>query len=399
MPKANRPFDRPVINPLERMLSNDVNQINSCLDRTLLELILRTYSSRTSSSDERLSPLFGTLAGSQGPAGFLEDGFRCRAVGGMSLVLQDGLGFIYNADQPTDIGGLHGVDDASPLHPIPLSARQNITVPTADSTNPRIDIIEVTAARSLEQPATRDVIDPGTGVITATSVNKVLAFDLEGTSIGIVGPASASTTGIGYKTGTPAATPAAPAATIGYVKIAEILVGAGAASIAQNKIKDLRQLIFPGNVATFSGCVGFTTDSGNVVSIVEHAYTAPPGVLIVATPAVNDSIVNLTVLAGNAAGSATNPHRGSSGSVFAASTTPVLAGGTVGIPITNAIGKNLVRSVVDSAAQAAIAAGVPAGIGVAIDQPVLVAQIPTIAVDGSFLFFYYGCFSTLQAGS
>jgi hypothetical protein len=389
----SKPFDRSVIHPLERPLSSDINQINSCLDRTLMDLILRTFSSRTSSSDERLSPLFGTLAGALGPAGFLADGFRCRAAGGMTLTLQPGLGFVYNpGDALIGIGGLNGVDDISPLHPIPLSEIQSITVPAADSTNPRIDIIEIIDFRRFEQPSSRDVIDPLTGVITPNSVNKVLSYYLDG-HVGFVGANSPSTTGIGYKIGTPASSPAAPATTTSpsgnFTKIAEILVGAGVTSIAQNKIKDLRQLIFPGNVASFSGQVAFRVTGGNP-SILSHDYTAPPGVVLIVGLGESNKIT-LWILAGNAAGSFTNPHAGASGSVIAASLQNAF---TIG----SAMGAPFFWVGLNSTTQTEIAAGFPSGIGVAVGQPLLAAQFPNSVLDADYSFSYSGSFSTLQAG-
>lgn len=254
---ATNPNDRMALNPGERPISTDINQLQSNNQRSLMWLA---------------QALVKEFSGANPAAAvFVADGFSLTAPGGtMNVTLNPGLGFYYNpSDVPTGIGGLSGVDDVSPLHPLPLATAQTIAVPAADPSNPRIDIIEVTTDRRLEQPQSRDILNSGTGVVTPASVNKVLAFYLDGRE---GAPSTgASTTGIGYKKGTPAGSPTAPAATSGYTVVCQILVPAAATQIVQGNVTDVRIPAIPHGTPTAhlrldlvaDAAVGITADSAD----------------------------------------------------------------------------------------------------------------------------------------
>jgi hypothetical protein len=278
---ATRPFDRMVINPLERPASSDINQIGSNFHRSLMHLVNSLLLSRTSPGDSTGKPLFGSGTNPSGNAAFLGDAFTSIATSGMGVQLTAGTGFYYDAaDTPSAIGGLSGIDDLSPLHPLVLAAAQALTVPAADATFGRIDIIEVKADRRLEQPSSRDTLNPSTGIFSAGTVNKVLAYYLDG-RVGYVGPTTPSSTGIGYKSGAPSASPVAPSVTSGYAKIAEIDVAAGATSVAFRNIRDFRNLAAPGNQIVISGSLNFALTSASAIfgATLTH-LCAPPGVRV-----------------------------------------------------------------------------------------------------------------------
>jgi hypothetical protein len=86
---------------------------------------------------------------------------------------------------------------------------------------------------------------------------------------------------INYKTGTPAPVPVAPAVDAGYIKIAEVLVGASVASILQNKITDLRPLAFPGGHCSIGvGADGNNFGIASGTGLVLQEIAAPAGVLV-----------------------------------------------------------------------------------------------------------------------
>lgn len=229
---ANQDYDREIINPLERPLSEDLNIAQSQLDRSLRDM---------------LRALFATAAGVV-QNGFISNGLKVteNSPVAMSVLVQPGLGFKDDAtDVPTAISGITGLDDRSPYKPLPLSAAQAIAIDAAPVAGQnRIDIIEVKVDRRVENPTNRDILNVVTGLFAPGLVNKTLAFDLLGRNGRVVSPAN-SVTGIGYKVGVAAAAGAevAPATSPGYVKLCQILVVGGVANIVNADIADFRSLI------------------------------------------------------------------------------------------------------------------------------------------------------------
>jgi hypothetical protein len=198
----------------------------------------------------------------------------------MNVVLTAGMGFIpASGDVPSSIGSVVGLDDLNPFKPLLLVGNQTIAIPTAPAgPNSRIDIIEVNYDRRTENPLTRDVLDPVAGIFNPTLVNKTLAWAQDG-RIGTVADPASSTAGISLKTGTPGVSPVAPSTTAGYTKIAQILVGSGVTSIAQNVIQDLRPLLFPGGILRASCNFLTTTTAGSPAAPTTMAnIVTPPGV-------------------------------------------------------------------------------------------------------------------------
>lgn len=282
---ANNPWDQVILNVRERPLSTDMNQQWSQSTRSLREVLKYLFGRRTANANP-------TLAAADG---FLGDSFRVgpESPASMNIVVRAGYGFQNNgSDVPAAISSITGLDDRSSYKPLVLNAAQIIAVPTADPTDPRIDIVEVAYDRYTTDSSSRDVLDTGTGQFVATLVSKTLAFLQDGRT-SVNGAAK-----INYKTGTPAVSPAAPSTTAGYIKIAEVRVDALATSIAENKITDLRKMLFPGGIGMASGTVTMPATGVSLLPTLSNLQ-APPGVDVIARGvAVAGSQVEIAVRAG-----------------------------------------------------------------------------------------------------
>ncbi len=230
---ANNPYDRVIVNPLERPLSVDADRPQSQADRSIRDTLRRMYQ----------------IAGTP-QSGFLDTSLKVveNSPTGMSVLITPGVGFQdLTGDLPTAIGGITGVDDLSPYKPLPLNATMSIAVDAAPGAGQeRYDIIEVKTDRRSEDNLSRDVLNTGTGLFVPTLVNKTLAFSLDGRNGRVVSPSN-STTGVGYKVGTAAAvgTAVVPSTSPGYVPIATIYVGPTVTSILNANITDRRVLLAP----------------------------------------------------------------------------------------------------------------------------------------------------------
>lgn len=261
---SGKPFDRQVINQLERPLSTDVNQISTYADQALRELFLNIYSSRMAvgSDLQSVQPPTGAVA-------FIGAGFRARgATSTLQVWLDPGLGFLNDGITGVSVGSVSGVDDREAIKPLSLTARETITVPAADASNPRIDLIEVKVDRRLTDPSSRDVMNPSSGAFQPGTVLKTLTYNQEGRST-VNGVGS-----INYKTGTPAATPTGPVLDSGYLPIAQVYVNANATAIGATGVMDLRRMLFEGGALRISG-VAVGSPSGNCEI---QSLVAPPGV-------------------------------------------------------------------------------------------------------------------------
>lgn len=226
---ANRTFDRTVLNQRERPLSSDLNQAQSELDMTerrIADLMTRRRN--------------GTFFVSDANEGrFISDGFHIFPLGTNFLGLRAGMGFQPNgADLPLAIGGVLGVNDPYITKPLILDGDITIGPVPPNPGAARIDIVEVRYNRRLEDVASRDILDPGTGVFSPGLVNKTLAFVLDATMFTTNGAGA-----INYKTGVSGAG-VPPATTAGYLKLCEINVPAAyvAAAITTSLLNDTRRI-------------------------------------------------------------------------------------------------------------------------------------------------------------
>jgi len=259
---ANQPFDREIMNTRERPISGDLNTAQTELDRSVRAILQAEHLYRTPTVGMDFTPIPIVPALS---AGFQGNGFRVHASNpvGLSIVIESGLGWFNANTTESGIGGISGLDDPDPMRPLVNPAALTYTLSVApDGVNPRIDIVEVKLNRLIGDPTTRDILNPGTGVFAPGAVNKTLSYVNSPITTNGAG-------GINYKTGVAAGVPVAPAVSAGYVKIAEVLVGNGVASIAQNKIQDLRRMLFPGGAGNlfFSLATGLITQQGGAAGV------------------------------------------------------------------------------------------------------------------------------------
>lgn len=271
---ANSAFDRQILNTRERPLSSDINTAQSQLDRALREVLLQYLRPRASATSE--------LAGTPVSL-FLGDGFKVRAsaVPDLSVTLSAGVGFQYlPGDAAASIGGVSGLDDLSSYKPLLLENPVVISgiSPGPGGANSRIDIVEVRMNRVAGNASSRDVLNIGSGVFVPSIVNKTLSYVLDG-SVGVVSDPTASTAAISYKMGIPGVTPAEPATTTGYVKIATLKIESALASVVRANIIDQRLIGHPYGMMPFSATFG--VPSGATSPPTSVWLSAPPGVEMV----------------------------------------------------------------------------------------------------------------------
>ena len=224
---SNNPFDRTIIHELEKPLADDINQLETNFDHALRFFIAALYS----------DPDTGTPLD-----GFMGTGLLVAAASptDMSVSVTAGLGFQLQAGVENAIDSVPGLNDLEPYKPIPLLANQSFTVPSAPvAPNTRIDIIEVMADRITTDPSLRQVFDGGLGQFVPDTLNKTLAWALDGRAAQITAP-SPSTAPLSYVIGQEGNPGGVPSTTPGYIKIAEIAVGSDVVAIAPVDITDLR---------------------------------------------------------------------------------------------------------------------------------------------------------------
>ena len=283
---ADRAFDRTIINPLEKPLSSDINQLQSQQDSTLRRMFERLFSSAIPGTNDRP---YGSRSG------FLGDSFKVRPTSptGMNVLVTRGVGFIYNpSDVPVAIGGVLGLDDRSGYKPLLLDADQTIAVPANTSGATRYDIIEVCYSRRAENNSSRQILDPIAEQFSAAGVNKTLGIANDG-RIGSVASPAASTADISYKTGG-SSSAARPDVTSGYVKIADVVVINGATHITPNCIGQERSILTPDNHMHIRGVLTINVADGTATAL---TYDAPPGVEVYGLQA---ELAQLLIIAGPA---------------------------------------------------------------------------------------------------
>lgn len=267
---ANSIFDQTILNPRERPLTSDINQLQSQLYRTVREMYRQQFKRQNAANGTGFAQ-----------TGFIGDSFQVEADSPASLTVyvRSGIGFIEDsAGNATDINSITGLDDLCPYKPVALDSNQALTVPTPDPADPRIDIIEVKYDRRAENPLSRDIFTSSSPWnFVATLVNKTLAWILQG-RVSTNGSAA-----INYKTGTPAAVPVAPSTTAGYIKIGEVYVPAAAASVAV--LRDTRKILSP-----------YGRAHCRLALSIPNTATAPTITTMSATPGVRAYVKN--VLAG-----------------------------------------------------------------------------------------------------
>lgn len=132
------------------------------------------------------------------------DHCKVTSTGALSFSVSTGIGFFYNSGASTDEFG------PARYLPIVIDAPYTGSLGAHHATLPRIDIVCVAPAWADDQSASRNVKDPGTGVVSSSSINQRRRFSY---AIQVVA-------------GTAASSPTAPAVPSGYVEIGRALVPA-----------------------------------------------------------------------------------------------------------------------------------------------------------------------------
>jgi len=226
---SNSPFDRTIINSLEKPLSGDINRFLAELDRSLRFFAKSLYSRED-----------GAIV-----SGFVKGGFRVveQSPVAMEVILKAGLGFQDNpGDVPVDINGVTNLNDLESYKPMALLS--DITIPIAAAPaapNSRIDILEVRADRVLADLESRQIFDNSTQAFSPVLVEKTLQFLLTAANFGTVNDPNPSVDPISLKQGAVGNPGVAPATTPGYLKVCEIFVDGNAVSIDNGDITDFRE--------------------------------------------------------------------------------------------------------------------------------------------------------------
>ncbi len=184
----------------EKILAEDLDAIGSMSIQSVTSLLARLF-------EESGAPLEGFVG---------DDCLVSLSSAPLTLGIAAGWGFYYDTAASDEFGPVY--------RPIVVSTATTTVLGAHDATNPRIDIVCLAPAYSNDQAETRSIKDPSTSVITSQSVNKrsKLSYTLQ------------------VVAGTPAATPAAPATPLGYLKIAEVAVPATAGTAT---VYDTRALL------------------------------------------------------------------------------------------------------------------------------------------------------------
>ena len=276
---SRKPFDRVVYRDLEGPVALDYNlQQAEGADAGLRHLLRGVGCPVTSPSV--VSPLSTTF-------GFYADGFLVlpESPASTNVVILPGVGMRRDdADAPSNIADVPGLDEVSDLKPLILRAPKVVAVPPPPAApNSRIDIIEVAVRRDLYDSTPTAFLQVPSGQRATTNVLKTLSYALDDLAVGYVNAPANNTQPIGYKVGIAAAVPAVPATSPGYQKIAEILVDNvvtnPAGTIRQEHLGDFRRMLFVGGVGTFSMEVEFAL-GGGAPSIL--SWVAPPGIRLAA---------------------------------------------------------------------------------------------------------------------
>lgn len=235
---SDKPFDREAWNTRERPYSTDNNYEASYADLALREILVNLLNTRISVSND--------ASNTTPPTSFFGEAFKVRPGGALAVNVTKGIGLFGDpTNLPTAIGGLVGVNDLSAYKPLVLTELEAIAVPANASGNPRIDIIEVRYRQELTDATNRDIMTPTPPYVFSPGlVSKTLTWALNGQQGTVVTPAP-STAYISYVRGIPAGSPVAPSVTSGYVKICEIAVANGAATINAADITDYRRIFAP----------------------------------------------------------------------------------------------------------------------------------------------------------
>jgi hypothetical protein len=232
------PFQRRVINPLQRPLSSDLN-LQAFYDSATQSFMAGAFFSGPS------FPYYG--AGTK--TGFIGNGFA--PVGSSSsraVVLRPGIGFKnIGSNDVNAIGGVVGVNEYAKYAPMvcapsdPASEGFSVAIEDEAVGYTRIDLICVKPSAEVTDFQSIGVLNPSSSTFSLANKPQQLTFN---TTDIIVVKGDAST-----------GTPTPPAVPSGYTTVAAVLVPSGSGLIPNANIIDGRQHLLPFGTSTFSATV------------------------------------------------------------------------------------------------------------------------------------------------
>ena len=163
-----------------------------------------------------------------------------------------GIGFQYDNDNLPNLTNPNPAE--SPYRPFALWATQALAIAAAAPTNPRIDLVEVQWSNATTNSTAVNIWNDTSKSWNSVANNKLLE----------------ATCSLKVKTGTAQASPVAPTVDSGWIAVAQVYVAAGAASLIQSNITDVRPLLS----MTVKGAQNVVADDGTI-HIVKLTQVAP----------------------------------------------------------------------------------------------------------------------------
>lgn len=286
---ANKPYDRRIINSLERPTSSDLNiaqaQINAGIFNLLGSIVFdATWPAQSSA-----------LA-----SGFLNAGFKASVANPTerTIVLNPGIGISSTSfdDSASNIAGIAGLNRPYGFNPIFKDFSGDlitVTVPTPPAAGLcRRDAIYARAILASDGVAdfeTTDVYNTSASVFDTVSRNKTYTIDVANVPVGYIAQGAAASTPLVYVTGNTnpytnpdsffSITPPAPSNSGIYNQVAIINVRPNATSILTSDLIDSRRLIAPANQINLMGSatVGYDDATGPGGALSSVTLKAPAG--------------------------------------------------------------------------------------------------------------------------
>ncbi len=232
------PFQRRVINPLQRPLSSDLN-LQAFYDSATQSFMAGAFFSGPS------FPYYG--AGTK--TGFIGNGFApVGASSSRAVVLRPGIGFKnIGSNDVNAIGGVVGVNEYAKYAPMvcapsdPASEGFSVAIEDEAVGYTRIDLICVKPSAEVTDFQSIGVLNPSSSTFSLANKPQQLTFNT--TDIVVV------------KGGASTGTPTPPAVPSGYTTVAAVLVPSGSGLIPNANIIDGRQHLLPFGTSTFSATV------------------------------------------------------------------------------------------------------------------------------------------------
>ena len=194
-----------VINEFEKLVSEDINDLQAVIHQSIYDRILRPFL--------------------QNQDGFLGTSFQPSRTSSTVVTLAAGRGFIYDNTQ-TGYNPTYTAIDSSASIALTIGSGTWAALP---SVNPRIDIIVIKSNTEITDTSSRQIKTAGVGPIQTQVIDKV----------------SAQTYSVLVVEGVEAPSPVVPATPAGYIKIAEVTVAVGSGIVSASDVVDVRTILLP----------------------------------------------------------------------------------------------------------------------------------------------------------